>query len=244
MTMMKYPDGTLQRYLLKEYGSWGVMSMAYLVGLIAARQINIKALSGFLALALLINAKQAVTVWMQTISKSRIVPGMVFGLQILSASILLCPLYKAYGFLQLLPYAAFPAAYLLSLRLLGEHAIATEVLGFMLLSLAALVAKAIVGSGLDGSLFIVVAVFFVAGVFRVRIQFKKEMRYRVVMFCYVGAAAGLIYSMGYHILLLLPFIDNLAFALTLYRVNLQATGWIEMAKGFAFLLLLAVFGYN
>ncbi|MDP2157659.1 MAG: hypothetical protein Q8K68_08135, partial [Nitrospirota bacterium] len=213
-------------------------------GLVAARQINIKALAGFLALALLINAKQAVTIGMRSDSKARVVPGMVFGLHILCATVLLCSLYKDYGLSQLLPYAAFPAVYILSLLFLGEHAIATEVIGFILLSLAALIAKAIVGSGLDGRLFFVVAVFFVAGVFRVRIQLTRKFHYRVVMFCYVGAAAGLFYGMGYRVLLLLPFIDNLVFALTLYRVGLQATGWIEMAKGFAFLLLLAAFGYS
>ncbi len=244
MSCIKNRRQPVYRYFLKEYGSWGVMTMAYLTGLVAARQVNIKALAGFLALALLINAKQAVTIWMRTAAKERIVPGIIFGLHILSASVLLFPLYKDYGLLQLLPYASFPAAYLLSLLFLGEHAIATEVLGFILLSLAALVAKAIVNSGLDTSLFIIVAVFFVAGVFRVRIQFKKELRYRVVMFCYVGAATGLFYSMGYHVILLLPFVDNLVFAWTLYRVGLQTTGWIEMAKGFAFLLLIAVFGYS
>lgn len=220
------------------------MTMAYLAGLVAARQVNLRALAGFLALALLINAKQAVTIWMLTASKERVVTGMVFGLHVLCASVLLYPLYKDYGLLQLLPYAAFPAAYLLSLRFLGEHAVVTEMLGFILLSLAALVAKAIVGSGLDKGLFIVVAVFFVAGVFRVRIQLKKKIRYRVAMFCYVGIAAGLFYGMGHRVLLLLPFVDNLVFAFTLYRVSLQATGWIEMAKGFAFLLLMAAFGYR
>lgn len=220
------------------------MTMAYLTGLVAARQLNIMALAGFLALALLINAKQAVTIWLRTASKDQTVPGMVFGLQILSAAALLWPLFSNYSLLQLLPYAAFPAAYLLSLILLGEHSIVTEVLGFTLLSLSALVAKAIVGSGLDGHLFIVVAVFFVAGVLRVRIQFTKKLRYRIVMCCYVVTAAGLFYLIGYRISLLLPFVDNLAFALTLYRVGLQATGWIEMAKGFTFLLLMAFLGYR
>jgi len=219
------------------------MTMAYLTGLAAAHQVNMKALAGFLALALLINAKQAVTIWMRAAANGRIAPGMIFALQVLSAAALLWPLYTNYGLFQLLPYAAFPAAYLLSLRFQGEHNIITEVLGFVLLSLAALVAKAIVGSGLDIHLFIATAVFFVAGVFRVRIQFKKEFRYRVAMFCYVVAAIGLFYGMGYRILLLLPLIDNLVFAFTLYRVNLQATGWIEMAKGLAFLLLMAAFGY-
>lgn len=220
------------------------MTLAYITGLAAARQINMHALAGFLALALLINAKQAVTIWLRTASKERIAPAIIFGLQVLSAALLLWPLYSSYGLLQLLPYAAFPAAYLLSLRFLGEHAIVTEVLGFILLSLAALAAKAIVGSGLDGRLFIVVAVFFVAGVLRVRIQFKKELRYRVVMCCYVVTAVGLYYLMGYRIFLLLPFADNIIFALTLYQVGLKGTGWIEMVKGITFLLLMIIFGYS
>ncbi len=219
------------------------MTVAYLAGLIAARQVHLKSLAGFLALALLINAKQAVTIWMRTAAKEKIAPGMIFAVQILAASVLLFPLYQQYNILLLLPFTVFPAAYLFSLKVFGEHAITTEVLGFILLSLAALVAKAIVGSGLDARLFIVVAVFFVAGVFRVRIQFKKEFRFRVAMFCYVGAAAIFFYGMEYRILLLLPLIDNIVFALTLYRVGLPTTGWIEMVKGFAFLLLIAVFGY-
>ncbi|MBI5632589.1 MAG: hypothetical protein HZA15_03835 [Nitrospirae bacterium] len=233
----------MHRYFLKEYGSWGVMTMAYLTGLVAAPQVNMKAFAGFFALAFLINAKQAATIWMRTAAEKGIAPGIIFAIQILIASALLFPLYQQYDFLSLLPFAVFPASYLLSLKVFGEHAIITEVLGFVLLSLAALAAKAIVGSGLDTNLFIVIAVFFVAGVFRVRIQLRKKIRYRVVMFCYVGVAAGFFYLMGYRTVLLLPLVDNLVFALTLYRVGLQATGWIEMAKGFAFLLLIAAFGY-
>ena len=220
------------------------MTMAYLAGLVEAGRVSIKALAGFLALALLINAKQAVMILLRSESKKRVVPAMVLGFHVFSGSVLLLPLYSNYGLPQLLPYAVFPAAYLVALRFLGEHAIGTEVLGFILLALAALIAKAIVGSGLDGDLFFVVAVFFVAGVFRVRIQLKKEFLYRVAMLCYAGAAAGLFYRMDYRMILLLPFIDNLVFAVTLYRVGLQGTGWIEMAKGFLFLLLMSVFGYR
>ena len=50
----------------------------------------------------------------------------------------------------------------------------TEVLGFILLSLAALIAKVAVGSGVDARLFGVVAVFFTAGVFRVPASSSKR----------------------------------------------------------------------
>ncbi|MHB8881598.1 MAG: YwiC-like family protein [Thermodesulfovibrionales bacterium] len=231
------------RYFLKEYGSWGVMTMSYVAGLVAARQVTIHALAGFLSLALLINAKQALSVWMRTPPGKRYAPGMFFILQVLVASALLIPLFQQYGLVALLPFALFPVVYLLSLKILGEHALCTEVLGFILLSLSSLVAKAAVGGGLDARLFFVVAVFFSAGVFRVRIQLKKEFSYRAIMIAYVALAIFLFLSIGCNPLLLLPLADNLIFAVVRYRVGLPTTGWIEMTKGFVFLLLLAVFGY-
>lgn len=220
------------------------MTMCYLTGLAAAGQTNCKGLAGFFALALLINAKQSATILFRSTPKNRILPGALFIVQILAGCLLLLPLFKMYSTSRLLPYAIFPAVYLLSLRFLGEHALTTEVLGFTLLSLASLVAKAIVGSGLDGDLFIVTAVFFVAGVFRVRIQLSRNVQHRIIMFCYVLFAGGFYYMRGYHIFLLLPFIDNLIFALTRYRISLKATGWSEMAKGLLFLSLVKGFGYN
>lgn len=236
-------DGTLHRYFLKEYGAWGVMTMAYLAGLVAARQVNLKALAGFLALALLINAKQAAAIWLRAAPQEKTFPGVIFIIHILLASVLLFPLFEMYGISIVLPYIIFPAAYLFFLKSMGEHAIYTEVLGFILLSLAALIAKAAVGSGVDARLFGVVAVFFTAGVFRVRIQFKKELRYRVFMVAYVIAAMIFYQAMNLRVVILMPLLDNAIFSITLYRVGLQATGWIEMAKGAIFLLLMAAFGY-
>ncbi|TAN39032.1 MAG: hypothetical protein EPN25_12650 [Nitrospirae bacterium] len=233
----------VNRYFLKEYGSWGVMTISSMAGLIAGRQVNLPALASVLSLALLINAKQAFTVWMRTPPGKRYAPGMIFILQVLVASALLIPLFQQYGVLALLPFALFPATYLLSLKVLGEHAIQTEVLGFILLSLSALVVKAAAGGGLDARLFFVIAVFFTAGVFRVRIQLKKEWLYRAIMIGYVVASVVLFLSLGYRPILLLPLADNLIFAVTRYRVGLATTGWIEMTKGFAFLLLMVVFGY-
>ncbi len=232
------------KYLLKEYGSWGVMTLAYITGLVEAGQVRIESLAGFLALALLINSKQAATVWMRTATHERVAPAMIFGLHLLPASLLLYPLYVSYGLIELLPYGIIPAVYLLSLLFMGEHALITEALGFIVLSLPAVVAKAIVGGGLDWNLLLVVSVFFVAGVFRVRLQFKKILLHRMAMFFYVAAASVVYWAMDYRMVLLLPFIDNLIFALTLYRISLPATGWIEMAKGVLFLLLMTVFGYN
>jgi hypothetical protein len=48
----------------------------------------------------------------------------------------------------------------------------------------------------------------------------------------------------YHIalIILLPLAENIVMALTLYKVRLQTTGWIEVAKSLAFFgLMLAYF---
>ena len=235
---------TVQRYLLKEHGSWGVMTIAYLSGLAEGHSAGIRSLAGFLAMALLINAKQPLTILMRAAKGAKTLPAMILTLHILLASLLLTPLYQIYDLHRLMPYAVFPAAYLLSLKLFGEHSITTEVSGFILLSLSALIAKAISGGGIDSRLFMVVAVFFVAGVFRVRIQLRRQLLYRLVMIGYVCIAVPLFYLMGFRTVLLLPLADNLLFAITLYRVGLPATGWIEMTKGMLFFLLIAAFGYR
>lgn len=219
------------------------MTMAYLSGLFSASQINLKALAGFIALGLLINSKQALTIWLRSSEKKRIEPGTIFVLHIFLATALLFPLYQQYDLRLLLPYAVFPAAYLTSLKLFGEHAIFTEALGFILLSLSALIARAAVGSGIDAELFVAAAVFFTTGVFRVRIQFKKELLYRVIMLVYVITAVLVYKTVKVNALLLIPLLDNVIFSVTLYRVSLQGTGWIEMVKGAVFVLLIASFGY-
>ena len=39
-------------------------------------------------------------------------------------------------------------------------------------------------------------------------------------------------------LVLLPLAENVVMAITLYKVRLQTTGWIEVAKSLAFLVLM------
>jgi hypothetical protein len=39
------------------------------------------------------------------------------------------------------------------------------------------------------------------------------------------------------VIILLPLLDNLIVAATLYKVRLQTTGWIEVAKSVLFLVL-------
>ena len=123
-------------------------------------------------------------------------------------------------------------------RFAGEHFIVTELLGFALLSLAAVLAKFLVVQGVDVRLFVATALYFTAGVFKVKAVLFKKPQDRVLTILYVLFA---LYSYGrFHIaeIVLLPLVENIIMAITLYKVRLQTTGWIEVAKSLAFLGLM------
>jgi hypothetical protein len=224
-------------FFLKEYGSWSVLIIAFLTGLVASRGFVWQTIPVFLALCLLINSKQSLTKWIRE-KGSR--PALIFSGQLLAATVILIAVFGE-GVPQLLPLLVFPAAYLLMSRFAGEHSILTEVLGFFLISLAAVLAKFTVTGGVDVRLFIAVAFYFTAGVFTVKTLLLKKTRDRVLTVLYVVLAA-FVYR-GYHIslIILLPLLDNLVAAALLYKVKLKTTGWIEVAKSVLFLILISIY---
>ena len=152
-----------QGYFLKEYGSWTVLTVAFLTGLGVSRGFTWKALPLFFALALLINSKQPFTIWLRKKESARAL--MVLLCHIIAATVLLLAVFGS-DVLRLLPLLVFPLAYLLSSRVAGEHFVLTELLGFALISLAAVLAKFVVTGGIDVRLFVAVALFFTAGRFQ------------------------------------------------------------------------------
>jgi hypothetical protein len=160
-----------------------------------------------------------------------------FAVQVLVATVmLLLVLWGSLG--PLMPYVLAPLAYLLCLKFLGEHSLFTEISGFVLLSLSALVAKLAATGVIDPALFTTVAIFFTAGVFKVRVQFRKAILHRILMVIYIGFALVVYRLIHTPVLVLLPLIDNLIFAVTLYQTKLRLTGWLEVLKGVVFLLLM------
>ncbi len=222
-------------YFLKEYGSWSVLIISYLIGLGVSRSFPWQAVPVFLALSLLINSKQAYTKWMRR-SGGTGAPAL-FLAQIGVAAIILVLVYGP-GVPQLLPLLVIPAAYLLTSRLAGEHFVVTELLGFTLLSLAAILAKFLVVQGVDVRLFVAVALYFTAGVFKIKAVLLRKLRDRILAVLYVVFA--LYAYRRFHIswIILLPLVENVAAAVTLYRVKLQTTGWIEVAKSVTFLVIM------
>jgi len=226
----------MKKYILKEYGSWGVMILSFLTGLLAGGVPSMKTLAAFFSLALFINAKQALTLWLRSQARNSLI---IFLAETGIASVLMLMVLGA-DIIRFLPLVILPAAYLLLLRFSGEHAIETEVVGFLLLTLSALVARYASVGNIDLRLYSAVAVFFTAGVFKVRIQFRKGMRERISMFIYAFSAALLYLVINIPLLPLLPLMDNLLFAVALYRVRLRTAGWLEVAKGVLFLILMTI----
>jgi hypothetical protein len=214
------------------------MTLSYLTGLAVSGKATPGAVAVFIAIALYINSKQAFVVWMRHRSGKPSRSLAVFAVQVLVATLMLLPVLWG-GLGPLMPYALAPLIYLLCLKLLGEHSIFTEISGFVLLSLSALLAKLATTGVIAPALFATVAIFFTAGIFKVRIQFRKGILYRVLMVIYIGFALAVYRLIHTPVLVLLPLIDNLIFSITLYQAKLRLTGWLEVLKGVVFLLLMA-----
>jgi hypothetical protein len=225
-------------YFLKEYGSWSVLFVASIVGIGVSRGFTWLVFPLFLALCLLINSKQAYTKWLRKKGELQSL-GIFFG-QVLAATVVLVAIFGS-DVPRLLPLLVIPTAYLLLNRFAGEHFVLTELLGFALLSLAAVLMKFLITNGVDVRLFVAVALYFTAGVFKIKAVLLKKPTDRVFTVLYVFFAV-IVYR-GFHLslFLLLPLLENLVAASTLYKVRLQTTGWIEVAKSLAFLILMLLY---
>ena len=229
----------MKRYVLKEYGSWGVLVLSYLAGLSVSAGFRPGVIAGFVALALFVNSKQALTSLLRGGASGFREDIAVFIAQVLTASVILIFLLGA-DLPRFLPFAVVPLMYLCLLRFAGEHAFLTEIAGFSLLSMASLISRFIISGEIDLRLYVAVAVFFASGVFKVRAKFKRGMCERLSAAFYVFASAASYYLLRIPLIVLLPLADNLIFSATLYRVKLKTAGWIEVAKGTVFLVLLTL----
>jgi hypothetical protein len=167
-------------------------------------------------------------------------PLAIFLGQIIVAAVILLLVFKS-DIPMLLPLLVFPAAYFVANRLAGEHFVLTEVLGFVLISLAAVLAKFLVTGGLDVRLFMAVALYFAAGVFKVKILLQKRTRERVLMVLSVVLSVIIYRAFHLSVIILLPLVDNLVVAVAPYKVKLQTTGWIEVGKSVLFLSLMTAY---
>lgn len=216
------------------------MALSFLTGVLVSGGFSLKVLPSFAAICLLINSKQALTLWLRAHPTASGRHMAAFFMQAGVAAVILLPLLGE-SVPKFLPYAVAPFAYILLNRYAGEHAIYTEVAGFALLAMAAPIAKFLCTGQLDLRLYIAVAVFFCAGVFKVRVQLRKRILERSLMGLYLVFAAAVYYVIRAPFFALIPLSDNLIFAMTLYNMKLRAAGWTEVLKGVTFLVLMSIF---
>lgn len=228
----------IKGYIVKEYGAWSVLIAAYGTGLAVAGGWSWAAVPVFIALALLTNSKQSFMLWVRRSPGKG--PLGIFLAQLFIAAVLLIALFGR-DMQLLLPLLVIPAAYLVSNRVAGEHHLLTELLGFVLLSLAAVLAKFTIVKGVDVRLFVAVALYFTAGVFKVKVLLLGRTRDRVLAVLHAVLAVYAYSRFHIPLIILLPLIDNLAVAVLRYPVRLKTTGWIEVGKSLLFLLLMILY---
>ncbi len=229
----------MKKYLLKEYGSWAVAATAFVAGLQGSAFSAGKIALAVICCFLIINSKEAFSKWVKF---RDIKGGVLFSLQLVAGALIFLYITgkDITGFL---PFATVPVCYLLFFKLKGEHFIVTEVLGFMVLSLTVLVSFYISTEKTGYIIYLIVALYFAAGVFKVRMQLRKDAMYRVVSFLYLLFVVVVYKLINVSLVLSVPLIDNLVFLLKPYRIKLKQTGWIELVKSVLFVILLFSF-YN
>ncbi len=231
-------SGTAKNYFLKEYGSWSVLIIAFLTGVVASRGFAWRVIPVFLALGLIINSKLSFTKWIR--GKGEWSSLFIFVGHLSVAAIIFILIFGS-DIPTLLPLLIFPMAYVLMNRFAGEHFILTEILGFALISLAAVLAKFTVVGGLDVRLFLGVAFYFTAGIFKIKAMLLKKTVDRVMTALYALLAAYVYRRMFIPLIILLPVLENVIAAVTLYKVKLKTTGLIELAKSILFFILMSIY---
>ena len=229
----------MKKYILKEYGSWAVAATAFVAGFQGNLAGIGNLLFGLMSSFLIINSKEAFSKWLKYRDFKG---GVLFSLQLIAGALIFVYITgrDITGFL---PFTLVPVLYLVFFKIKGEHFIVTEVLGFMVLSLTVLVSFYISTEKIGYIIYLIMALYFVAGVFKVRMQLRKDTKYRIVSFLYLLFVVAVYKLINVSLVLAVPLIDNLVFLLRPYRIKLKHTGWIELIKSVLFVILLFSF-YN
>jgi hypothetical protein len=227
----------MKKFLLKEYGSWTVMLLSYSVGLDYSAGWPV-IFAGLLGAGLLINSKQALTLWFRQRNRSDALGALV--VQVTGGALILI-IAGGPGLFRLLPWGLIPLFYLVSLISAGEHRIYTEILGFATLTLSVVLGQFLTAGEVSPILYLGVATFFIAGVFKVRVHLRKGKKERIMMVSYLSCLLFVYAFSGLSLAPLTPLIENLLHAIGLYRQKLRTVGWMEVLKGVVFVILIRLY---
>jgi hypothetical protein len=233
--------------VVKEWGSWAVFSSSCLAGLItglntkpwlAGRDFTHVTVLTVIGLVFLINSKNPLASALRSRGKKRHVRWFLFFA--VTGLALLVP-FLTEGIKTFQVFALLAASYVVLLFTGKEHHLAAELNGFALLTISAPVVYFAVTGEMSWKLYIAVTVFFSAGVFKVRLRLRKTPVFRLVMILYCISSAILFYYINISLIILIPFLENIATALWLREEKLSATGYTELAKGILFIVLTGLF---
>ncbi len=227
----------MKKFLLREYGSWTVMLLSYSLGLDYSAGWPV-IFAGLLGTGLLINSKQALTLWFRQRNRSDALGALV--VQVTGGALVLI-VAGGPGLFRLLPWGLIPLLYLISLMVAGEHRIYTEVLGFATLTLSVILGQFLTTGDVSPVLYLGVATFFIAGVFKVRVHLRKGKKERIMMVAYLVCLLVVYNLSGLPVIPLIPLVENLLHALGLYRQKLRTVGWMEVLKGMVFVILIRLY---
>ncbi len=223
----------MKDYILREYGSWAVFLISFVTGLIIARDLNPSAFYILIALSLLVNSKQSMSIFLRRKSNVALI---VFLFEILAGIFILSLLLDIE---RILLYGVIPLLYFLLFIFMGEHFLLTEITGFGVLTLSSLLSYYAITERVDNLLYLTTFIYFASGVFKVRIYLKRDILHRLFMFSYMILVILFSYLSRVNILIFSPLVENVVYAVSLYRVRLSFIGWTEVLKGLLFIILMA-----
>lgn len=229
----------MKEYLLKEYGSWIVFFFSFLTGLtVSSGPSGLEQVTILIAGLILVNSKQSLTRLLRRERPKRFL--ISFILQVLAASILIF-ITLGSSVLSMAVYALIPILYFILLFTKGEHFFLTEITGFATLSLAGLAADFTATGAVHPQIYLSIAIFFTASVFKIRVQIRKRVIDRALTFLYTGAALLVFQLLELPYIVLLPLLENLIHSITLYSIRLRYQGWIEALKTLIFFSLMTLY---
>ncbi len=234
--------------VVKEWGSWVVYISSLLAAFTAAllhspgqtgKGFSAALISTILGLTFVINAKNPLSATIRTKGRQKEHLNWLLFFGVTGLILLLPFLLDGFQFFWFFSFLA--VSYTVLLFFGKEHHIMTELNGFALLTLSAPVVYFTITGEVSMKLYLAVFLFFAAGVMKVRVRLKKSVFFRLMMVLYCAAALAVFYLSDISLLLLLPLIENIISVILMKEEKLKVTGYIELTKGVAFIVLIVFF---
>jgi hypothetical protein len=232
--------------VVKEHGSWVVFILSAIIAIIAGIETSkdpipyYKLSLTISGLALLINSKKPLASALRgTMERtSNIYWFLIFSI---SGLLMLVP-FLIDGIMVFSIFIPLIALYTVLLYMGKEHSLISELTGFSLLCITAPAVYFVLTGELSLRLYLMVLLFFAAGIFKVRLRMRKRPLDRIVMILYCLGVFMIFRYLDLSTIILIPLSENTITALWIREEGLKTTGQIELFKGVVFVLLFLFYG--